>query len=161
MEKEKLPGIGPYTLNAINIFALNKDIMTIDTNIRRILIHEFHLPQTVADKKLESLAQQCLPKGRSRDWHNALMDYGATYLTSRKTGIKPKTMQSAFQGSDRQIRAMIVRYIVHHPKRISLSSLYKIIHKTVTLSRLKKIIKGLVKDKMLKQEKGKYGLLKG
>ena len=53
-----------------------------------------------------------MPKGRSRDWHNALMDYGAIYLTSRKSGIKPKTRQSQFKGSDRQIRGKILRMLL-------------------------------------------------
>jgi A/G-specific adenine glycosylase len=50
--------------------------------------------------------------GRSREWHNALMDYGAMYITSRKTGIKPKTQQSQFKGSDRQIRGKILRMLL-------------------------------------------------
>lgn len=111
---EHVPGIGPYTSRAVRIFAANEDIATVDTNIRRILMHEFNLPSTVSDKKLWELAAQCLPKGRSRDWHNALMDYGSIVLTSRKTGIKPKTRQSTFEGSDRQIRAQVLRHVLRY-----------------------------------------------
>ena len=48
------------------------------------------------EKELFAYAQRCLPKGRSRDWHNALMDYGSTIATARKTGIAAKTKQSKF-----------------------------------------------------------------
>lgn len=109
---EKLPGIGLYTSKAVQIFADNADIATVDTNIRRIFINEFGLDELVSDNELFTIAKQCLPKGKSRDWHNALMDYGALHLTSRKTGIKPKTQQSRFQGSDRQIRGKILRLIL-------------------------------------------------
>ncbi|MFO8077946.1 MAG: Fe-S cluster assembly protein HesB [Thermoplasmatota archaeon] len=109
---DKLPGIGPYTSKAIQIFADNADIATVDTNIRRIFISEFDLDESVSDKALFTIAKQCLPQGKSRDWHNALMDYGALYLTSRKTGIKPKTQQPKFQGSDRQIRGKIIRLLL-------------------------------------------------
>lgn len=109
-----LPGIGPYTARSILIFADNQDIATVDTNIRRIFIHEFKLKETSSDKELFSLAEQVLPKGQSRDWHNALMDYGATYLTSRKTKIKPKSTQSKFKGSKRFYRGKIIKYLTEN-----------------------------------------------
>lgn len=109
---EQLPGIGQYTSQAVQIFSANDDLVTVDTNIRRILIAEFHLPVTIPDKDLWEIAWLCLPKGKSREWHNALMDYGALYLTTQKTGIRPKTTQSRFEGSDRQIRAKILRSLL-------------------------------------------------
>ena len=118
-----LPGIGPYTAAAVRIFSANEDAITVDTNIRRILIHRFKLGESTSDKELWELARRCLPKGRSRDWHNALMDYGAVFLTSRKIGIRPKTRQGKFEGSDRQIRAKMLRYLLN--KRASLDELRK------------------------------------
>lgn len=109
-----LPGIGPYTARSILIFADNKDIATVDTNIRRILIHELDLDEKTSDKELFRIAKDLVPKGRSCDWHNALMDYGATILTARKSGIKPKTKQTRFEGSKRQYRAKIVNYLTKH-----------------------------------------------
>lgn len=107
-----IPGIGRYTSQAVQIFSTNADLVTVDTNIRRIFIQEFALPPDVVEKDLWKLAEECLPRGKSRIWHNALMDYGALHLTARKTGIKPKTRQSRFESSDRQIRARILRYIL-------------------------------------------------
>ncbi len=116
---KELPGIGKYTSQAVQIFATNADLVTVDTNIRRIFIREFNLPESISDKKLWILAKTCLPKGKSRDWHNALMDYGALYLTAHKTGIKPKVQQSRFEGSNRQIRAKILRYLLKETMSIS------------------------------------------
>lgn len=110
-ELESLPGIGPYTARAILIFAHNRDIATVDTNIRRILIHEFKLPETTSSEALHALAVRCVPKGRSRLWHNALMDYGATFLTSRKTGIRPVSRQPKFEGSNRWYRGKIMKLL--------------------------------------------------
>lgn len=112
---KKLPGIGLYTSKAVQIFSTNADIATVDTNIRRIFIHEFNLAETISDAELFKIAEQCLPKGQSRNWHNALMDYGSLKVTALETGIKPKTQQSKFQGSDRQIRAKILRRLLNEP----------------------------------------------
>ncbi len=116
---EELPGIGKYTSQAVQIFSTNDDLVTVDTNIRRIFIREFNLPPTVPDNELWRIAELCLPKNKSRRWHNALMDYGALYLTAKKTGIKPKTQQSRFEGSNRQIRAAIVRYLLKEALSVS------------------------------------------
>jgi len=108
----RLPGIGAYTSRSIPIFADNLDIATVDTNIRRILIHEFALPESIAPRALLDLAERLLPRGRSRDWHNALMDYGALVLTGKRTGIRPRTKQSPFKGSDRWYRGRVISELV-------------------------------------------------
>lgn len=107
-----LPGIGPYTARSVLIFAFNEDVATVDTNIRRILIHEFNLDEGVSDKDLFRFAGDILPKGKSRDWHNGLMDYGASVVTSRKTGIKPKSRQSKFKHSRRWYRGRILKRLM-------------------------------------------------
>lgn len=116
---EELPGIGKYTSQAVQIFSTNDDLVTVDTNIRRIFIREFGLPPTVPDNELWRIAALCLPRSKSREWHNALMDYGALYLTAQKTGIKSKTQQTRFEGSDRQIRAKILRFLLKEASSIS------------------------------------------
>ena len=107
-----LPGIGAYTSRSIPIFADNLDIATVDTNIRRIYIHELGLPETIRPGELQSLAEEMLPKGRSREWHNALMDYGALFLTGRKTGIRSLTRQSSFKGSKRWYRGRVIKELL-------------------------------------------------
>lgn len=112
-----LPGIGPYTARAVLIFAENKDIATIDTNIRRILIHHFGIPETTTEAELFKFAEQLVPTGRSRDYHNGLMDYGATFLTSKKSGIKPVSVQSKFKGSKRYYRGAVMKAILATPEK--------------------------------------------
>lgn len=109
---KKLPGIGEYTSRSIPIFADNLDVATIDTNIRRILIHEFTLPENITPLKLQEIADEVLPAGQSREWHNALMDYGALCLTSKKSGIRPLTKQSTFHGSKRWYRGKLIKELV-------------------------------------------------
>jgi A/G-specific adenine glycosylase len=118
-EHPKVPGVGEYTAQAVLIFSTNEDLVTIDTNIRRILIAEFQLPETTTKNDLWELARRCLPAGRSREWHNALMDYGALLVTARKTGIAPLTRQTRFEGSDRQIRAKILKALLDKPATLS------------------------------------------
>jgi len=71
-----LPGIGPYTAAAVLSFAFNKDIIVIDVNIEVLFKRLFYWN----DVKMS--AESSLPSGRSRDWHNALMDIGAVYCTA-------------------------------------------------------------------------------
>ncbi len=140
ISEQKIAGIGPYTKSAVRIFAANHDVVTVDTNIRRILIHEFALDEKMSDKELWVIAEKCLPHGKSRDWHNALMDYGATLLTARKTGIKPKTRQSKFEGSDRQIRAKMLRHLLVSPQGASFDELVDVGNDKNESERVKKIL---------------------
>lgn len=111
-ELQKLPGIGPYTSAAIMSFARNLPVPVIDTNIRRVLIFLFKLPETITAKALEAFAETVIPKWKSRDRHNALMDQWALLLTARKTKIKPLSKQSKFEWSDRQVRWWILKQLV-------------------------------------------------
>ena len=142
-ELRALPGIGPYTSRAILIFAFNLPLVTIDTNIRRVLIAELNLPHSISSTELESIALQVLPKGRSRDWHNALMDYGATHMTARKSGVKPLSHQSKFEGSLRQIRGEIIRQLTTQ-RRVSLANVAKKLGRTI--EDVKKAAMGLEKE---------------
>lgn len=107
----KLPGIWPYTSAAIMSFAWNQEVPVIDTNIRRVLIFLFKLEESILLKELENFAISIIPSNKSRDWHNALMDYGSSILTAKKTKIKSLWKQSKFEGSDRQVRGWIIKQI--------------------------------------------------
>ncbi|MFW9967545.1 MAG: Fe-S cluster assembly protein HesB [Candidatus Thorarchaeota archaeon] len=106
-----LKGIGPYTSRSILIFAFNRDLAAVDTNIRRVLIACGFAEETMSANQLQTVADQLLLRGRSRDWHNALMDYGSNVLPSSKTGIAPTSRQSRFEGSNRQVRGAIIRHL--------------------------------------------------
>lgn len=108
----RLPGVGPYTARAVLIFSRNADLAAVDANVRRVLTHELGLPHGLSPADLQAVADAALPAGRSRDWHNALMDYGALVLTGRVTGIAPRSRQGRFAGSRRFYRAAAVRLLL-------------------------------------------------
>ena len=120
-ELKRLPGVGDYTANAIAIFAFNRPLITFDTNIRKVFLLEFDLPESTRKADLETLAVRALPRGRSRDWHNALMDYSRLALRKTDRKIGPVSRQSRFEGSRRQIRGEIVRRLTGR-QRVSLEA---------------------------------------
>lgn len=115
-----LPWIWPYTSAAIMAFAWNKKVPVVDTNIRRVLIFLYKLNESISLQKLETFAEKIIPHWKSRDWHNALMDYGSLELTARKTKIKSLSKQSKFEGSDRQVRWWILKQLVKNKAPLSI-----------------------------------------
>ena len=88
----------------------------IDTNIRRVYIHEFLLDRDdIHDDELIPLVLQTLDTVNPRKWYNALMDYG-TML--KKGQINPNqrsvhyTRQSPFENSNRQVRGRVLKILV-------------------------------------------------
>lgn len=144
----KLPGIGPYTARAILAFAFNKEVAVIDTNIRRVLIHELGLSEDISLKELEKIALDLVPKGKSCIWHNALMDYGAMEKTARKTGVKSLSKQSKFEGSERQVRGRILKKLLSE-KKVSIEELREMFfHENFDV-----ILEGMRKEGILRVEK--------
>lgn len=143
-----LPWVGLYTAHAVMAFARNLDVPVMDTNIRRVLIHEFKLDHQIKEKELLLIAEQCVPVGRSRIWHNALMDYGALEATAAKTGIASLSKQSVFFGSTRWVRSTIVKYCLQHGS-ISLEKA-----KTLTLDHEKfdQVIEKMKKESLISSE---------
>jgi A/G-specific adenine glycosylase len=113
---ETLPGIGKYTAGAVAAFAFNTPVVFMDTNIRRVYIHEFRQDrQNIHDDELLPLVRQTLDTKEPRKWYNALMDYGT--MLKRENGNPNKksahyTRQSPFENSNRQVRGMIVKVLV-------------------------------------------------
>ena len=113
-ELVKLPGIGPYTAAAVCAFAYQKPVVCLETNIRTVyLLFFFSRRRTpVSDKEIIPLIEETLDKKNVREWYYALMDYGAM-LKKRHGNLNRKsrhyTLQSRFEGSDRQVRGKILR----------------------------------------------------
>jgi len=103
----ELPGVGPYTAAAVGNFAFGRDVLPIDTNVRR-----------VQERTGEVFDGSCA---------QALFDLGATICLarvprcgtcpvaaacpSRGSRYEPLRKQSRFEGSFRQRRAEAVRSI--------------------------------------------------
>ncbi len=121
-ELRNLKGIGPYTSQSILIFAFNRDLAAVDTNIRRVFIASGFANEEMSSSQLQNIAEDLLLKGKSSDWHNALMDYGSLVLTSSSTSISPQSKQPRFKGSTRQTRGAIIR-ILTNSETLSLNEL--------------------------------------
>lgn len=147
----KLKGIGPYTSRSIPIFAFNEDLAAVDTNIRRIFIALGFAGEDSSEKELQEIADTLLLKGRSSDWHNALMDYGSKVLTSSSTGIEPTSKQSKFSGSTRKVRGLIVQMLIKHDK-LSVSEIKSYLEsENVSFSDLDLILNQLIQDSLVEQ----------
>jgi A/G-specific adenine glycosylase len=106
-----LSWIWPYTSAAIMAFAWNIKVAVIDTNIRRVLIFLYQLPESISMQDLEACSQKLLFLTENLVIGiMLLMDYGALELTARKTKIKPLSKQSKFEWSDRQVRGWILKH---------------------------------------------------
>ncbi len=116
-----LPWVGEYTANAILAFSYNFEVPVIDINIKRVLIHAFGLAENISLFDLQVFALSLVPLWKSREWHNALMDYGSMVLHSKATGIQ-SAKQSPFTGSDREVRGWILKQLVEDktPKTIGI-----------------------------------------
>ena len=149
-----LPGIGPNTAGSIAAFAFNAPVVFIETNIRRIFIHEF-FPDAdeVSDKELMPLITETLDHESPREWYYALMDYGA-YLAKSVPNpnrrSKHHVVQSKFEGSNRQIRGEVLRQLMTGPK-----SKFEIID-----PRLSDVLGALEKEGFIHQDSGIYSLVR-
>lgn len=115
-----LPGVGPNTAGAVIAFAFNKPAVFIETNIRRVFIHEFFREKEgVADKELYPFIEASLDTKNPRDFYYALMDYGV-YLGKAGTNPNRKSKhyktQTTFEGSVRQMRGKILKLLINGEK---------------------------------------------
>ncbi len=88
-EKEllALPGIGSYTARAILVFAFKQSVSAVDVNVSRVITRISKRVKDVNEllpvDKVHSVNNEILPKRSNRDWHEAIMDLGATICTKR------------------------------------------------------------------------------
>ena len=112
---KNLPGVGPYTAAAVAAFAFGEPAPMIETNIRSVYLYTFY-PQVLAvsDKEILQKVEETLYKRDPRSWFYALMDLGVE-LKKHTKGINQRSKhhvkQSKFEGSQRQVRAAVLRAI--------------------------------------------------
>jgi A/G-specific adenine glycosylase len=120
---QKLPGIGAATANSIAAFACNYSSVFIETNIRRVFIHQFFKDHNaVSDKEILPLVEQTVDKENAREWYWALMDYGswlAKQLPNPNRRSKHYTIQSTFEGSNRQLRGQILKLLLKKDQTVT------------------------------------------
>jgi A/G-specific adenine glycosylase len=81
-------GIGAYTAGAIRSFAFRQRAAILDTNVARVLFRVFvahgAAKAHATRKHLWTVSAALVPRRRSFDFNQALMDFGATLCTARK-----------------------------------------------------------------------------
>jgi len=154
---QTFPGIGPNTAGSVCAFAFNCPTIFIETNIRAVFIHSFFRDRTdIKDKEIISLVEQSIDADNPREWYYALMDYGV-FLKSRVVNPSRKslhyTKQSKFEGSDRQLRAKILKFIVKH-ENVSHTDI--LLHAAQDAMRIEKIIEQLLAECFIKKTNDIY-----
>lgn len=117
---QSIKGIGYNTAAAIIVYAYNKPIAFIETNIRTVFIyHFFQNQEPVADSQLLPLVDSTMDKTNPREWFWALMDYGS-YIKKHIDNVGKKSKhyvkQSSFKGSKRQLRGTILKLLINGEK---------------------------------------------
>ncbi|MBI2147824.1 A/G-specific adenine glycosylase [Candidatus Woesearchaeota archaeon] len=157
---KQLPGIGPYTAAAVMAFAFNKPEVVVDTNVRRVFFRlGIGSEREGLSEDLQGLIAGNVSQKCSRDYHNALMDFGATVCTARApkcescvfnkqcVSVKKytkqqmedvasrifKTTQSKFEGSNRYYRSMILKEVQRKQGQL-VEELAKVLSMQKTLS---------------------------
>lgn len=157
---QQLPGIGPYTAGAIASFAFNRSQVFLETNIRAVLLHIFFADQEgITDKQLLPVAEAVLDRENPRTWYNALMDYGSDLKRrfpnpSRRS--RHHTVQSRFEGSDRQIRGAVLRLLLGSHGMTARAMQKQL---DVETERFERILGGMVQDGFI-QKMGRLYIVK-
>lgn len=113
---KQLPGVGPYTAAAVAAFAFGEAAPMIETNIRTVYLHLFY-PQAseVSDREILDKVAETMCRKDPRTWFYALMDIGVV-LKKHTKGVNARSKhhvkQSRFQGSQRQVRAAVLKLVV-------------------------------------------------
>jgi A/G-specific adenine glycosylase len=119
---EQLKGIGRSTAGAIAAFAFHERAPILDANVKRILARLFGIEGAVQEKvvndELWLLAKKLLPK-KTIDmpvYTQALMDFGATWCTSRKPVCISGTKKCPFV---KDCRANLSDQVLLLPRKIA------------------------------------------
>lgn len=154
------PGIGPNTAGSICAFAFNKPTVFIETNIRTVFIEHF-FPQHIntTDKQLLPLIVESIDHTNPREWYYALMDYGVMLKKTRPNPSRKSahhTQQSKFEGSDRQVRGMVLKLLTHY-SILSYDDLYQMIPREK--HRIDKAIISLEVENFIVKNKNLFSIL--
>mgnify|MGYP003314558176 CR=1 FL=1 len=155
---EVLPGVGPYTNNAILSFAYHKKVITRDINVDRVISRYFGLDNVEAfvnnNKKI------LLNRVSSRDLNQAIMDFGSMVCKSKnplcsscdleencnKNIVKVTKSRETFSGSNRELRGALLKLLLNE----NIASLEMIQeHLTADKVKLLKAINTLEKDGLI------------
>ena len=78
----QLPGMGPYTRNAVLVFGYNADLLAMDVNIERAA-RRWMGKVSWRKGEVEKVIASFVPRGKSRIWHSAMMDFASLICTKK------------------------------------------------------------------------------
>ena len=117
---EALPGIGPYTASAVRAFAFSEPVVLIETNIRRLFLYLFFKDrEDVDDREILVFIERALDGSDPKAWYAALMDLGSDlsrWVENPNRKSRHYARQARFEGSNRQIRGLILKMLLAGPK---------------------------------------------
>jgi A/G-specific adenine glycosylase len=155
-----LPGIGKTTAGAILAFAFNIPSVFIETNIRRVYIHEFFDGEDdVKDADILPLVEATVDGQNPREWYWALMDYGSMLqgkVVNPNRRSAHYSRQTPFEGSDRRIRGLVLKRLLNHMP-LSVEILVK--ETGASVDRLKLILVCLVNEGFICEDNGLYKIV--
>lgn len=155
----RLPGVGPYTAAAIAVFSFNQPVVMIETNIRTVfLYHFFKQTSNVPDTELLPIIERTLPTKDARTWYAALMDYGSYLKVMHGNQNKRSaefSKQTAFEGSDRQIRGAILRCLLTNKTGLTKLKLARTLPE-FPVGRVNLQLQALVADGLVKKVATRY-----
>lgn len=103
----ELPGVGRYTADAVACFALGRDVLPVDVNVRRVQERTGHAFTAASAQALMDLgATVCLARVPRCDICPLAED-----CRSRGSRYEPLRKQGPFEGSFRQRRAVTLRLV--------------------------------------------------
>ena len=86
-ELRRLPGVGPYIAAAVRSFAFGEDEVALDANLVRVFMRLLGIGGTGAEaqvrREVARWAGIGMPRGRSADYNQALMDFGSLVCRPR------------------------------------------------------------------------------
>ena len=152
----KLPGIGVNTAAAILAYSHNQPVVFIETNIRTVYIHHFFADVLdVTDAEILVLVEATVDREHPREWYWALMDYGV-YIKrnfgNASRSSKHYAKQSAFHGSKRQIRGLVIRSLTDGPRS------YDDLKAIVSDDRFAAVIEVLVAESLITKDRDMLSL---
>ena len=155
---QQLPGVGPYTENAILSFAYNEKVITEDTNVKRIISRYFGTDNP--KKYIENFSSLLLKNTNSKKLNQAFMDFGSSICkprnplcsdcplenTCKKYFNYEKRPIEKFPGSNRELRGNLIKLLL---KKGSLK--VKTIQQEIDIDqdRLNEILKKMQKDGLI------------
>jgi A/G-specific adenine glycosylase len=105
----RLPGIGPYTANAVASLAFGIDVPVLDGNVIRILTRLCDIPDDIRSpatrQALWQIAGELVPAGKAAAWNEGLMELGRRLCTPKAPRCKECPLAEGCQARAKGVQA--------------------------------------------------------